>query len=111
MFCAERQVALLSGSPIFAPLDPATLEALALRLEPRRVDAGEVVFAQHDGGDEYYLVASGRLNVAVDGEMLPRPGVYAGLVRRLGDASGTLHHAAINLGTNPTFVSSQWPFV
>ena len=27
-------------SPIFAPLPPATLEALAVRLEPRAVDAG-----------------------------------------------------------------------
>jgi riboflavin kinase/FMN adenylyltransferase len=44
-------------------------------------------------------------NVAVDGEILPRPGVYAGLVGRLGDTSGAVHHAAINLGTNPTFVS------
>ncbi len=66
----ERQVELLSGSPIFAPLDPATLEALALRLEPRRVDTGEVVFAQGEAGDEYYLVDSGRLNVAVDGETI-----------------------------------------
>ena len=66
----ERQVELLRGSPIFAPLDPATLEALALRLEPRRVDAGEVVFTQGETGDEYYLVDSGRLNVAVDGETI-----------------------------------------
>jgi MFS family permease len=66
----ERQVELLSSSPIFAPLDPATLEALALRLQPRRVDAYEVVFAQGKAGDEYYLVDSGRLTVAVDGETI-----------------------------------------
>jgi riboflavin kinase/FMN adenylyltransferase len=45
-------------------------------------------------------------NVAIDGELLPRPGVYAGRVRRLGDASGRWVDAAINLGTNPTFVQA-----
>jgi hypothetical protein len=66
----ERQVELLRGSPIFAPLDPATLEALAVRLRPRRIDAGQPVFAQGDAGDEYYLVDAGRLAVAVDGETI-----------------------------------------
>jgi len=63
-----RQVELLGRSPIFAPLDPATLEALALRLQPRTVDAGEVVFAQDLPGDEYFIVEAGRLAVTVDGE-------------------------------------------
>ncbi len=43
-------------------------------------------------------------NLVVDGELLPKPGVYAARVRRLGDASGMWYDAAVNLGTNPTFV-------
>jgi hypothetical protein len=66
----ERQVGLLQGSPIFAPLDPPTLEALALRLKPVRVDTGATVFSQGDPGDEYYLVDSGRLAVSADGGTL-----------------------------------------
>jgi MFS family permease len=66
----ERQLELLRGSPIFAPLEPATLEALALRLKPRRVGAAEVVFSQGDPGDDYHLVDSGRLSVTRDGDQI-----------------------------------------
>jgi len=62
-----RELELLQGSPIFAPLPPATLEALAARLEPRRVEAGSIVFSQGDAGEDFYLVDSGRVSVAVDG--------------------------------------------
>ena len=64
----ERALALLSRSPIFAPLPPPALEALAVRLEPRLLAAGETVFAQGDPGDDYYLIEAGRVRVEVDGE-------------------------------------------
>ncbi len=64
----ERALELLSGSPIFAPLPPPVLEALAIRLEPRRLATGETVFAQGDPGDDYYLIEAGRVQVEVDGE-------------------------------------------
>ncbi len=42
-------------------------------------------------------------NVAVEGELCPRPGVYTVTLTRL-DAAGTpVHDAVANLGTNPTF--------
>ena len=63
----ERALALLRESPIFAPLPEATLEALAARLESRRVEAGAVIFNQGDPGDEFYVIESGRVSVAVDG--------------------------------------------
>jgi riboflavin kinase/FMN adenylyltransferase len=50
-------------------------------------------------------------NVVIDGELLPRPGVYAARVQRLGAgtgagaADGAWYDAAVNLGTNPTFVA------
>ncbi len=70
----QRQLDLLRGSPIFAPLPPATLEALALRLEPRHAEAGDVIVAQGDAGDEYHFVESGRVSVAVDGEAVAELG-------------------------------------
>ena len=70
----ERQLELLHGSPIFAPLPPATLEALAIRLEPRSADAGDVIFAQGDAGDDFYLVDTGTVSVAVDGESVAELG-------------------------------------
>jgi MFS family permease len=63
-----RELELLEGSPIFAALPPPALEALAARLEPRRVGAGEVVFNQGDPGDDFYLIDEGRVGVAIGGE-------------------------------------------
>ncbi|MEO5575007.1 MAG: MFS transporter [Gaiellaceae bacterium] len=74
----ERRLELLRSSPIFAALAPATLEALAAQLEPRRVDAGDAVFSQGDSGDEYYFVDSGTVNVAVDGVTSAELGVGEG---------------------------------
>ena len=64
----ERALELLTASTIFAPLPPPVLEALAIRLEPRRLATGETVFAQGDPGDDYYLIEAGRVQVEVDGE-------------------------------------------
>jgi MFS family permease len=69
-----RELELLQRSPIFTPLPPATLEALAARLEPRRVEAGAIVFSQGDAGDDFYLVDSGRVSVAVDGSVVAELG-------------------------------------
>jgi len=87
----ERQLELLRGSPIFAPLPPATLEALALRLEARRIDAGDTVFAQGNAGDEFYLVDSGRVTVAVAGETVAElgPGESFGEIALLRDVPRT----------------------
>ena len=69
-----RELELLRGSPIFAPLPPATLEALAVRLEPRHVEAGELVFSLGDAGDDFYFVDSGRLEVTTDTKALAELG-------------------------------------
>jgi riboflavin kinase/FMN adenylyltransferase len=43
-------------------------------------------------------------NVAVEGEILPRTGVYAVRVRSLGEPGAPARDAIANLGVNPTFV-------
>ncbi|MBA3412148.1 MAG: MFS transporter [Actinobacteria bacterium] len=62
-----RQLTLLRGVPIFAPLPPAVLEPLAGRLTPLVIPAGEVVFRQGDQGDRFYVIAAGEAVVSVDG--------------------------------------------
>lgn len=47
-------------------------------------------------------------NLAQDGEILPKPGVYAGRARRL-DGDATWHAAAISIGNNPTFADKGDP--
>lgn len=58
---------LLRAHPIFAPLPPPKLEQLAAALAERRAAAGETIVRQGEPGDEFFLVAEGRVRVTVDG--------------------------------------------
>ena len=61
--------AFLADIPFFAALDEATRNELAGQLEPVHAAAGQVLFRQGDTGDGLYLVVSGRLRVAVAGDI------------------------------------------
>ena len=61
-----RELAMLRGEPIFAPLSPPALEQLAASLVPVHAHAGSIVIRQGEPGEHFYLVASGRLGVEVD---------------------------------------------
>lgn len=61
---------LLGRTPIFAPLPGATLEHLATRLIPLRLDKGEVVVREGDAGDRFFLVADGQLDVSANGRSI-----------------------------------------
>ena len=63
-----RELELLSKVPMFAPLRPETLEALARRTQWRSVPAGNVVIAEGEPGDRYYILAAGALEVTRSGE-------------------------------------------
>ncbi len=70
----ERELALLSSIPLFAPLPPTTLERLAARLRPVQVAAGTDVVRQGDPGDLFYVVAAGEVDVFHDGQPVARLG-------------------------------------
>jgi MFS family permease len=63
----ERELALLTGLPLFAPLPVATLEHLAAALAPATFAAGETIFRQGEEGDRFYVIAEGEVEVDVDG--------------------------------------------
>jgi hypothetical protein len=63
----ERQLALLRGLAIFAPLPGATLEHLAATLKPAAFQPGERIFAQGDPGERFYVIDAGAVRVEVDG--------------------------------------------
>ena len=65
----EAELALLRGLPIFAPLPVETIEPLAARLTRTALPAGTVVFRAGDPGDRFYVVASGEVEVALDGRV------------------------------------------
>ena len=97
----ERQLELLRRSPIFAPLPGSALESLALRLELRRVEAGDVVFAQGDAGDDFYLLESGRVRITVDGAAASElgPGEGFGEIALLRDVPRTATVTAVTDAT------------
>ena len=64
---APANLELLAKIPIFSPLPGPSLERLASQLEAQTVPAGTEVIRQGDPGDNFYVIESGRLRVAVDG--------------------------------------------
>ena len=55
----HRQMALLRGVPMFAPLPLTALEQLAGGLVPMRFAPGQSIIRQGEAGDDYFVIASG----------------------------------------------------
>lgn len=87
----DRQLELLRGIPMFAPLPARTLERLAHALRPVRVGAGANVVAEGEVGDRFYVVDEGEADVLVpasDKSSLG-PGGYFGEIALLRDVPRT----------------------
>ena len=87
-----RAAAALHKSPFFGKLPSERLSALALRLQPRNLTAGETVVKLGDAGRDFFLVGAGTLEVidangAKIGEL--RPGDHFGEVALLRDVPRT----------------------
>lgn len=86
-----RELALLRGIAMFAPLTPDILERLALNLEPVDLSAGETVIRQGEPGDRLFVIAQGTVQVLVDGIPVGRqgPGTEFGEIALLRDGPRT----------------------
>ena len=86
-----NELRLLASVPIFAPLPGGSLEHVASRLVPLRVDPGETVIREGDEGDRFYIVAEGSLEVSQDGVPISElePGGYFGEIALLRDMART----------------------
>ncbi len=69
-------LALLRRVPMFGHLPTPVIERLASRLQVFEFGAQETVIRQGEAGGHFYVVQSGRLAVAVDGQ--PRPALLPG---------------------------------
>jgi MFS family permease len=63
-----HEIDLLRSIPIFTPLSAPVLEALAAQLVLVKAPAGETIVEQGDHGDRFYVIASGEVEVSVDGK-------------------------------------------
>ena len=60
---ADIRVTRLAGLPLFAGVPAAALEAIAVKLAPVAVTAGEVVIRQGDPPDRFYVIEEGTFEV------------------------------------------------
>ena len=89
---APAGLPLLRAIPMFGPLNPVTLDALARALVRVEVAAGDVVVREGDESDRFYVIESGTVQVtAADGHVLREegPGDYFGEIGLLRDVPRT----------------------
>jgi MFS family permease len=89
---APTGLPLLQAIPMFGPLNPVTLDALARALIRVEAPAGDVVIREGDESDRFYVIESGSVRVtAADGHLLREegPGDYFGEIGLLRDVPRT----------------------
>jgi MFS family permease len=89
---APAGLPLLQAVPMFGPLSPVTVDALARALVRVEVAPGEVVMHEGDESDRFYVIESGRVQVtATDGQVLREegPGDHFGEIGLLRDVPRT----------------------
>ena len=64
------ELRLLRGVPLFAPLPPAELEALARASALVEYLAGDTIVETGEVGDRYYVIADGTVAVSIDGRVI-----------------------------------------
>jgi MFS family permease len=67
MVVPVAQLDLIDRIPMFAPLSIATKERVASSLVPISVPAGDLVIRAGDGGDRFYIVRHGELDIDAGG--------------------------------------------
>ncbi|HEX5938011.1 MAG TPA: cyclic nucleotide-binding domain-containing protein [Actinomycetota bacterium] len=87
----EREIELLRGTTIFAPLPAPMLERVARNLVPVAATEGATVIREGDHGDRFYAIVAGTVDVDVGGRVIATegPGSCFGEIALLDDVPRT----------------------
>jgi MFS family permease len=85
------ELRILTSIPIFAPMPGASLEHLAGRLVPMRLDPGTMIVREGDTGDRFFIVAEGAVEISEGGKPISEldAGSYFGEIALLRDVPRT----------------------
>jgi hypothetical protein len=88
---SAEELRILGSVPIFSPLPGPSLEHLAGRLVPLRLEPGTVVVREGDAGDRFYIVTEGEVDVTEDGKQIStlQAGSYFGEIALIRDVPRT----------------------
>ena len=86
-----RELALLRAIPLFKPLPAPAIDQLASHLIPLHAVAGDEIVRQGEPGDRFYVIASGEVEVFVDGRLVGvfGPGDHFGEIALIRDVPRT----------------------
>jgi CRP-like cAMP-binding protein len=91
---AAEAFALLAEVPLFAELEPAELELIAVAMDDRTFVPGEVVTVEGQSADGFYVVASGEAEVTINRQLVGtvKAGNYFGEIALLmgGERTATI---------------------
>lgn len=91
---AAEAFALLAEVPLFADLEPAELDMIAVAMDERTFPPGEIVTVEGQPADGFFVVASGEAEVTIRGERVAdiKPGDYFGEIALLmgGERTATI---------------------
>jgi CRP-like cAMP-binding protein len=88
---AASAIALLAEVPLFADLEPAELELIAVAMHERTFAVGDTVTVEGAMADAFYVIASGEAEASVQGEKVAtmRAGDHFGEIALLMGAERT----------------------